>query len=123
MIQEISVCVCLLIGGFFMLLAGLGILRFPDVYTRMHAGTKSGTLGVSGALIALALYFWDTEVTVRALLPIIFTLITAPVAAHCISRSALQSGVELSKNSVIDELRKDKISSLKKTNQLEDDLD
>lgn len=108
MIQEIFISVFLFIGGFFMLLAGFGILRFPDVYTRMHAGTKSGTLGVSGALIALALYFWDTEVTVRALLPIIFTLITAPVAAHCISRSAFRSGVKLSLNSVINEFEESK---------------
>lgn len=108
MIKEIFTSLFLLLGGFFMLLAGFGILRFPDVYTRMHAGTKSGTLGVSGALIALSLYFGDTEVTVRAMLPIIFTLITAPVAAHCISRSAFKSGVELSKNSVINEFEQDK---------------
>jgi len=103
MIKEILTSLFLLLGGFFMLLAGFGILRFPDVYTRMHAATKSGTLGVTGALIALFLYFWDTEITVRAMLPILFTLITAPVAAHCISRSAFKSGVELSENSVINE--------------------
>ncbi|MGC8737054.1 MAG: monovalent cation/H(+) antiporter subunit G [Candidatus Hydrogenedens sp.] len=113
MIKEILVSLFLFIGGFFMLLAGFGILRFPDVYTRMHAGTKSGTLGVSGALIALSLYFWNTEVTVRAMLPIIFTLITAPVAAHCISRSAFKSGVALSKNSVINEFEQNKNISTK----------
>ncbi|HOK08488.1 MAG TPA: monovalent cation/H(+) antiporter subunit G [Candidatus Hydrogenedens sp.] len=104
--SEWFICLFLLVGGFFMFLAGLGILRFPDVYTRMHAVTKSGTLGVSGALIALAIYFWNTEITVRAILPIIFTLITTPVSAHCISRSAFKSGIKLSKNSVINEYPK-----------------
>ncbi len=108
MIRDLFITIFLFIGGFFMLLAGFGILRFPDVYTRMHAGTKSGTLGVSGALIALSIFFWDTEITVRAMLPIIFTLITAPVAAHCISRSAFKSGIQLSQNSVINEFNKDK---------------
>ncbi len=113
MIREIFISLFLLIGGLFMLLAGLGLLRFPDVYTRMHAGTKSGTLGVSGALIALSIYFWDTEITVRAMLPIIFTLITAPVSAHCISRSAFKSGIKLSDNSVINEFeeKKDSLSN------------
>ena len=49
-------------GGFFSFAAGLGVLRLPDVLTRMHASTKAGTLGVGLILTALILYFGEGSV-------------------------------------------------------------
>jgi multicomponent Na+:H+ antiporter subunit G len=85
----------ILLGGFFCFVAGLGILRLPDVLIRMHASTKAGTLGSGLILGAVALYFAETAVTTRALATILFLLITAPVAAHMIGRAAFRSGVSL----------------------------
>ena len=82
-------------GCLFMLLAAVGIYRMPDLFTRMHAATKVGTMGVSGLMLAVAVYFGDLGTTTRALLILLFFLITAPVAAHMIGRSAYLSRVTL----------------------------
>lgn len=82
-------------GSLFMLLAAVGIVRMPDLFTRMHAATKVGTMGVSGLMLAVAIAFNDLGTTTRALLIILFFLITAPVGAHMIGRSAYLSGVKL----------------------------
>lgn len=91
-------------GTFFMLLAGLGILRMPDVYTRMHASTKAASLGVGLILIAAAIYFGDLAVVTRALLTTFFIFLTAPVAAHMLGRSAYFLGVPRWKKTVMDEM-------------------
>jgi multicomponent Na+:H+ antiporter subunit G len=83
--------------------AGLGVLRLPDVLIRMHASTKAGTLGSGLILAAVAVYFADTATTTRAVATILFLLITAPVAAHMIGRAAFRSGVALWKTKIEDE--------------------
>lgn len=95
MILEIVLAGLVLLGGFFSLMAGLGILRLPDVLIRMHASTKAGTLGCGLILGAVALWFGDVATVSRALATIAFLLITAPVAAHMIGRAAFRSGVAL----------------------------
>ena len=95
----------LLAGASFTLLAGLGVLRLPDIYTRMHAATKSGTLGVTGIVLALAVYFGQFGTGIRALLIVVFVYLTAPVAAHVIGRAAYMVGVPLWERSVADELK------------------
>ena len=85
----------ILTGGFFCLVAGLGLLRLPDLLIRMHASTKAGTLGAGLIFIAVAFYFADTATTTRAVATILFLLITAPVAAHMIGRAAFRAGVSL----------------------------
>lgn len=84
-----------LLGGFFCFVAGLGVLRLPDVLIRMHASTKAGTLGAGLILGAAAVYFGDTATTTRAVAAILFLLLTAPVAAHMIGRAAFKVGVPL----------------------------
>lgn len=83
------------LGGFFCFVAGLGILRLPDVLIRMHASTKAGTLGSGLILGAGAIYFGDGATITRALAAILFLLLTAPVAAHMIGRAAFRDGVPL----------------------------
>ncbi len=93
----------LITGGAFAAIAGLGLLRLPDVLIRMHASTKAGTLGVGLIVIGVAVQFGDLLVTTKAVLIILFLLLTAPVAAHLIGRSAYRSGAQLWSRTVIDE--------------------
>lgn len=90
-------------GGAFAFIAGLGLVRMPDVYIRMHAATKAGTLGAGLILAAVAVHFAEPAITVRALVAIAFLLLTAPVAAHMIGRAAYRTGVPLWERSVVDE--------------------
>lgn len=95
----------LLIGAVFMLLAALGVVRMPDLFTRMQATTKSATLGAGCTLLAAALHFADLGVTTRVVAVIAFLLLTAPVAAHMIGRAAYFIGVPLWEKTMADELR------------------
>ena len=99
---EILLALLVLLGGAFCLIAGLGVLRLPDVLIRMHASTKAGTLGSGLILAAAAVYFADTATITRAVVAILFLLITAPVAAHMIGRAAFKVGVPLWKTKVED---------------------
>ncbi|MHC4886440.1 MAG: monovalent cation/H(+) antiporter subunit G [Planctomycetota bacterium] len=96
--------VFMVVGSAFMLLAALGLHRFPDVYSRLHAATKGGTLGVAAIYIAVAIHFGDLAVSAQTLLVILFVYMTAPVGAHMISRAAYLTGVPLWEKSVVDEL-------------------
>lgn len=97
--------VAMALGSLLMGIAALGIFRLPDLFMRMHASSKAGALGVALQLLAVALYFDDLTVTVKAVVGILFFLLTAPVAAHMIGRAAYWVGVPLWEKSVLDELR------------------
>lgn len=104
MIQNISL-VIMLVGAIFIFLAALGVLRFPDLFTRMHANTKSATLGIGLIMLGLALYFGNITVTTRALVVIVFLFITAPIGAHLLARAAYFSNVPLWEGTLGDDLR------------------
>lgn len=91
-------------GCLFMLLAAVGLLRMPDVLTRMHASSKAATLGAALVVAAVAVALWDAAIALRAMLISLFLLITAPVAAQAIARAAYISGVPLAEETVLDEL-------------------
>lgn len=93
------------LGAFLMFLAGLGLLRLPDVFLRMSAATKASTLGAGFILFAAALYFDDLGTTSRAAATIFFLLLTGPVAAHRIARAAYFDGSPLWEGTVRDDLR------------------
>lgn len=93
----------LLIGAFFMLVAGVGLIRLPDVYSRMHAATKATTFGMGGILSAVILFFQAAHVATHAILAIFFLFLTAPVAAHLISRAAYRKGPGLAPATRLDE--------------------
>jgi multicomponent Na+:H+ antiporter subunit G len=101
---EIITAVLLVVGAALMVLASVGLLRMPDVYTRISAATKASTLGVGCLLLAVVVFFDDTGVKSRALAVLVFVLLTAPIAAHRIGRAAYLSGVPLWEKSQIDEL-------------------
>ena len=79
---------CLLAGALLCLTAGLGLLRFPDVLSRMHAGTKPQVLGVLLVMVGGAIRLHGLAATWMLLLVAAFQLLTAPVSAHMISRVA-----------------------------------
>ena len=90
-------------GGFFLFVASLGILRLPDVMTRMHASTKAGTVGAGLIFVAVAIHFGDMVVVSMSALTVVFLLATAPVAAHAIGRAAYRMRVPLWKKTHVDE--------------------
>lgn len=96
---------CLVIGAFLMFLTGLGLVRMPDIFTRMHAATKSASLGVALLLLAAALFFQETMVVTKAVVTIAFIFLTAPVAASLLGRAAYARRTPLWEHSVMDEGR------------------
>lgn len=104
MFWDITSKVFLLIGAFFMFVAGLGLLRMPDIYMRLHTNTKSATFGVGFLLLGAALHFGEFAISIRALAILAFLFATAPVAAHMIGRAAYISKAPLWKETLGDEL-------------------
>lgn len=95
-ILNISIGLFLLVGAFFIVSSSIGMLRFPDIYTRLHAATKAPTLGIIGILIATFLFLYVTHgiVSGKLLLAILFIFLTSPVGGHMLSRAAHKSGVK-----------------------------
>lgn len=110
MILEYTLAALIILGGFFCLIAGLGVLRLPDVLIRMHASTKAGTLGSGLILIAVCIFFADVATITRAVATILFLLITAPVAAHMIGRAAFRAGRVPLWNTKVEEGAKERLS-------------
>ncbi len=83
-----------LIGGLFFLFVGtVGLLRFPDVFNRLHATTKCDTLGAGLVLLSLALQS-TAAVGIRLALIVLFIIVTNPTAAHVIARAAYKTGIK-----------------------------
>ena len=95
------------IGIMFDLLGCVGMVRFPDVYNRLQAGTKCVTLGVCLILLGTIVMADTTPVRLKAFLCIVFVLITSPTAAHALSRAARNSGVDLWEGSVVDQFEQE----------------
>jgi multicomponent Na+:H+ antiporter subunit G len=102
-----TVLVWILLGSGvgFCALAAVGILRMPDVYTRLQASSKAGTLGCSLILSGVAVAYDVPAVTARVVLVILFVLLTGPVAAHVVSRSAYRSGTAPDSETAVDDLK------------------
>lgn len=94
----------LLAGAAFVLVSAIGVIRFPDVYMRMHAATKAGTLGAGLMLGAAAVVFGDLGITVRSFVVFFFLLLTAPVAAHVLGRAAYYANVPRWERTRLDQL-------------------
>lgn len=102
----------LIIGALFVLVAGLGVNRMPDVFCRMQASSKASTLGVSLIALGVAIHFHEVSITSRALVIVSYLFLTAPVGAHMIARAAHFVEVELFEATIADEyseLRDDEV--------------
>lgn len=102
-------------GGVFCLVAGIGVIRLRDVYARMHAATKAGTLGlglICGAVMVLADGWLQL---LEALFVFLFMIATAPVGAHLIGRAAFRTGAPMDPDTQADpdcaQFRRDPIES------------
>lgn len=101
-ILAIVVGILLIIGSFFALTASIGIIRLKDVYMRMHAASKSGTLGSGLLLLALAVHSLQIDVVTRAVAGVVFFLLTAPVSAHLLATAAYRVGYKPCSDTKID---------------------
>ena len=101
---DIIAGVMLLAGSAFVLVSAIGVVRFPDVYMRMHAATKAGTLGAGLMLGAASVVFGELGITVRSFVVFFFLLLTAPVAAHVLGRAAYYANVPRWERTRLDQL-------------------
>ena len=104
-IREAATVVLMVVGAVLTLLAALGVVRMPDLYSRMQSATKASTLGVGCTMLAVAVDFADLAITTRVLLIVAFVFLTAPISAHMIGRAAYYVGVPLWEGTTLDELR------------------
>lgn len=93
--MDFLIMLLLLLGSFFVVIASVGIVRMPDLYTRMHSATKAGTVGLSLLLLALAFAIPEISVISRVLGTILFVFLTAPVAAHILGLAMKQTGYKI----------------------------
>lgn len=93
-VVDILSWLCLLAGGVFCIIGGIGLLRMPDFYTRMHAASVIDTLGAGLILLGLILQAGFTLVTVKLLMIGLLLVFTGPVAAHALARAAMVRGIK-----------------------------
>ena len=90
-------------GAFFALLAAVGVLRMPDVFTRMQSSTKASTLGLGCLLLGLALLHPNAAFVIRAGSIVAFVMLTTPGSAHVLARAAARTGCPLWVGTMVDE--------------------
>ncbi|MCR4526859.1 monovalent cation/H(+) antiporter subunit G [Kocuria rhizophila] len=104
-VTDVAAVVCLVAGTFMSFAAAVGLVRFPDLLSRMHAGTKPQVFGLLLLLTALALASGEPRMIPLLVLAWIFQLLTVPVSAHMVGRAAYRSKHLHEENLVTDELR------------------
>jgi multicomponent Na+:H+ antiporter subunit G len=105
-VADVLIAVLLLVGSLLSLLAAIGLHRFPDLFSRMHATSKPATLGLALVAIGTSLSIHAAG-AVKLLLVIVLQFLTTPAAAHMVGRVAYRSGSPLDDRTVIDELGRD----------------
>ena len=103
--MNLLISIMILVGAGFICIAALGLVRFPDFYSRMHAVTKAGAFGGTILLLATALLFQSLEVSLMIAVNILFFYFTAPIAGHMIARSAYINRVKQWYIAEVDELK------------------
>lgn len=94
LIDAVSV-VCLIGGGAFGVIGGIGLMRFPDFYSRLHAGGVTDTLSAILIVLGLVLQSGASLLSLKLLLVLLFLLFTTPTASHALAQAALTAGVPL----------------------------
>lgn len=103
-VVDVVAALCLILGALLTLIAAIGVLRFPDVLSRMHAVAKPQVLGLLLLVLGLALRLRDPAATGMLLLVALAQLITIPVSSHMLGRAAFRSGQVREDLLVVDEL-------------------
>lgn len=96
-IVELIISTLLILGGLFVLVGSIGLLRLQDLYVRLHAPTKATTLGLGGVLMGSIMYVYFTTgiLSINELLITLFLVITAPVTAHILAKTAMHHRVKM----------------------------
>ena len=110
--MEIFGAIITLIGSIFLLLGGLGILRMPDVYNRMQAGTKATTLGSILFLAGISVGHYECGCFGKIIILILFVIFTNPISSNTLARAAHFVEVKLTERSVKDDLKEDDIENI-----------
>lgn len=105
--RQLAAYVLMALGLAFDLVGCIGLVRLPDVYNRLQAGTKCVTLGTFLLLLGVVVRFGPDAMGLKALLCVWFVAMTSPTAAHAIARGAHRAGVPLAEGSVLDRYRED----------------
>ena len=84
----------LVTGGFFLLVGGIGLLRLPDFFTRVHAAGVTDTMGAGAILAGLMLQAGPTQASIKLILIALFMLFTSPTASHALAQAALHGGLK-----------------------------
>jgi multicomponent Na+:H+ antiporter subunit G len=105
LLRDVIAGVLLLVGAFFSLAAVIGLIRLPDLFSRMHAASKAGTMGSCVMLLALAVAAADPAIATRALAGVLFFMLTAPLSAHLLAKAAYSAGYRLWSGSVRDDMQ------------------
>lgn len=103
--SNIIASIFIFLGLFFNLAGCIGLVRLPDVYNRLQAATKCVTLGTCSLLFAVAIKMPFTQECFKALMCILFILLTSPTAAHAIARGAYLYGVKPWSETVVDKYK------------------
>jgi multicomponent Na+:H+ antiporter subunit G len=104
---EVLAAAAMIVGTFFMVVTGVGLVRFPDVYTRMHAAGKAGTVGVAFLILAPTFAFGLQEpfTAIRGLLAIVFQFLTTPGATYLLAHACYVTSYPSHERTELDELR------------------
>lgn len=103
LVTNILSIISLVVGIFFLSLGMIGLLRLPDVYNRLHATTKVGTLGAFGVILSIILQEGASPMGIKAFTVAIFILLTNPISGHMIARAAYRMGVKCCDVTCVDE--------------------
>lgn len=88
-VLDVITWICLLTGSFFAIVGGIGIVRLPDFYTRLHGGGVTDTLGAGLILIGLMFQSGIELATIKLVMILTFLLITSPTSCHALAQAAL----------------------------------
>ncbi|MAL79490.1 MAG: sodium:proton antiporter [Sneathiella sp.] len=91
---DIATWILLLAGGLMLLITGLGLLRLPDLYTRIHAGGMADTLATAFIFFGMALQSGFTLVTAKLLMIVIFIFFTSPTASYALAQASFVAGLK-----------------------------
>ncbi len=94
MVHDVASWICLLVGSLFCVVGAIGLLRFPDFYSRMHGAGITDTLGAGLVLVGLMVQGGLSMVTVKLFLILMLLLLTSPASTHAVAKAAFTSGLK-----------------------------
>ena len=109
--MEMLGAIVTLAGSILLFLGALGILRMPDVYNRMQAGTKATTLGSILFLAGISIGHYECGCFGKIIIIILFVIFTNPISSNTLARAAHYAGVKLTERSVKDDLNEDNLEN------------